>query len=135
MTSFAYAYLNEDYASIYVNLPGQDQLIFYWNILTNEQRRQPRLRVGRETQEHARIISYTDFGCVVEIGDRRAVFTWTEFNNPDNQPAHRGRLENWAEWEYADRPDYQHDSPTSQGPRIPVYTGHYAEPQPYEEDE
>lgn len=135
MNSFAYAYLNDDYVSIYVSLPQQEQLIFYWNLVPGEQRRRPRLRLGKQAYDQARITAYTDFGCVVEIEGRRAEFTWYEFGREDNQPAHRGKLANWADWEYLDRPEYKHDSPTSLGPKITEYTGHYAEAKPYEEEE
>jgi len=133
MTSFAYAYRNEDYVSIYVTLPKQDQLIFYWNIFGNEQRRQPKDRLTKTPIDTARITAFNNFGCVVEIAGRRAEFTWTDFDNPNNNPAHKGKLVNFADWEYDE--DFKHDSPTSIGPKITEYTGHYAEPQPYEEEE
>lgn len=132
MTSFAYAYLNDDSVSVYVTLPDQEQIIFYWNTLTCEQRRPPRYRVSRQTVEVAEITTYNDHGCVVSIGGRRAEFIWTEYANPDNDPAHKGQLVNFAEWEY-DK-DFHYQSPTSEY-RQPTYSGYYGEPQPYEEEE
>ena len=47
---------------------------------------------------------------VLEIKGKQAKFEWYEYDIPNNVPAHKGRLINFADWEYD--PEFQHNSPT-----------------------
>jgi hypothetical protein len=131
MTSLAQAYLNDDYVSIYVNLPQQEQIIFYWSLISHSQYRIPRNRQTRVQLPNCEITHYNNLGCVIYINKKRAEFTWYEYDN-NEPPQHRGKLVNFAEWEY-DR-DFYYQCLTHQYQQT-EYMGYYAEPQPYEEEE
>jgi hypothetical protein len=131
----AYAYkLDDKYISIYVNLNGYDQIIFYWCLQTNTEKRLPKWRETKETIETGtNVISYSSYGCIVEVEGRRAEFNWYDYNNPNNNPAHKGKLINFGEWEFD--PEFKFNSPSSQGIHYTGYaSGYYASPQTYEED-
>lgn len=131
----AYAYkLDEDYTSIYVNLNGYEQMIFYWSLATDCEKRKPKWRLTKETiQEGASIVSYDRFGCVIMVDNRRAEFTWYEYDRPDNRPAHKARLDNFADWEFD--LEFKNNSTTSTGNHYQgFYSGHYSSPQEYTED-
>ena len=132
----AYAYLYKDeFVSIYVNLPEHEQIIFYWCLVTDQQKRLPKWRVTKQTiEEGMEIVSYNTLGCVVNLNGRRAVFHWHEYGNKDNNPAHKGKLVNFGDWEVKYDPDYNHNSPSSAGEYTGITSGHYSQPQPYEED-
>ena len=114
-----------------MNLPGYEQIIFAWTLATNEQRRRPRERVSKTQLPNAEITAYNNLGCVVYIDAKRAEFAWYE-SDRDEPPQHKGRLVNFADWEYSEQ--FQHNTATAQY-RQPSYTGHYSEPQPYEAEE
>ena len=130
----AQAYLLDDeYTSIYVNLTGYEQIIFYWNLKDNCEKRKPKWRTTKETiQEDMEILSYSTIGCVIKINGRTANFEWGEYS-PKNSPAYKGLLTNFADWEYD--PDFKPTSPTSTGNQYAgYYSGHYSQPQDYESD-
>ena len=129
----AYAYrLDENYLSIYVNLKGYDQIIFYWSPLHDCEKRKPKWRETKETiLEDMKIVSCNHFGCVLEIKGKQAKFEWYEYDRPNNVPAHKGRLINFADWEYD--PEFQHNSPTSFGIYSGYYNGSYHSPE-YDRD-
>jgi hypothetical protein len=125
--------LDDKYTSIYVNLTGYEQIIFYWSLTDNCQKRKPKWRVSKETiQEDMEILSYNNLGCVLKINGRTANFEWGEFS-AKNSPAYRGQLTNFADWEYD--PEFKPVSPTSAGDQYSgYYSGHYSQPQDYESD-
>jgi len=72
---------------------------------------------------------------MIKIGRRRAEFSWYEYNRPDNRPAHKGKLVNFAEWESEFDPEFKNNSPSSTGNHYQeFYSGHYSDPQEYTED-
>jgi endonuclease I len=133
----AYAYkLDENYTSIYVNLNGYEQIIFYWSIVDECEKRKPKWRTSKDTiEEGMKIISYNNFGCIVEVNGRRANFEWTVYNDPSNNPAHKGKLTNFSDWAVEYDPDYKDNSPTSLGNHYTGnYNGYYGEPREYDSD-
>jgi len=131
MSNLAYAYINDSLANVYVTLPGQEQVIFYWDIERNIERRVPRDRLYKTDVENAKMTTFNDRGCVVELNNKRAEFAWYEYENKE-YPQHKGRLVNFADWEHD--PEYKHNTSTDLY-TAKEHTGYYAEPQPYEEEE
>jgi len=117
----AYAYrLDENYLPIYVNLKGYKQMIFYWSPIDDCEKRKPKWRETKETiLEDMKIVSCNHFGCILEIKGKQAKFEWCEYDRPNNNPAHIGRLINFADWEYD--PEFQPNSSTASG----IYSGYY----------
>jgi hypothetical protein len=90
--------LDDQYTSIYVNLEGYQQMIFYWALATNKQKRKPKWRLTKQTiEEGIWIESYTDQGCILSVEGRRAEFKWGKLS-PDNRPAYKGNLVNATDW-------------------------------------
>jgi hypothetical protein len=135
----AYAYnLDDQYTSIYVNLTGYEQIIFYWSLKNNKQKRNPKWRSTKESiDEGMKIVSYNKSGCVVYINNRRAEFSWYEYDRNitknDRGPNHKAKLVNFGDWEYD--PDFKPTSLTSSGNQYSGYcNGQYSQPQEYEGD-
>jgi hypothetical protein len=133
----AYAYLvDENYTSIYVVLNGFEQLIFYWNLKEDCEKRKPKWRATKETvQEGMKILSYNKFGCLLDVNGKFAQFEWYEYDRDiknNKGPNHKGKLVNFAEWRL--EPAHKDSSPI-EGNRYPgYYSGNYSQPQPYEDD-
>ena len=132
----AYAYLlDENYTSIYVNLNGYEQIIFYWSIAKDAEKRKPKWRVSKETIEHGmKIGNYNSLGFFVEIEGKQAYFEWYEYNRDINKnkrdPNHKAKLVNFADWESAYDPAYKNNSPTSKGNHYNgFYVGSYTQPE------
>ena len=135
-TNTAYAYLlDEHYTSIYVNLNGYEQIIFYWSIANDAEKRKPKWRVTKETIEQGmKIGNYNSLGFFVEIEGKRAYFEWYEYNRDINRnrsdPAHKAKLVNFADWESTYDPAYKNNSPTSSGNHYNgFYSGNYIQPE------
>ena len=136
-TNTAYAYrLDDEYTSIYVNLNGYEQIIFYWSTGNDCQKRKPKWRISKETIEQGmRIISYTPFGLTVEIDGKLAKFDWYEYERDILRlrgPNHKAKLTNFADWAVVYDSEYKNNSPTSAGNHYAgSYNGHYGQPQEY----
>lgn len=133
-TNTAYAYLlDENYTSIYVNLNGYEQIIFYWSIANDAEKRKPKWRVSKETIEQGmKIGNYNSLGFFVEIEGKRAYFEWTEYNRSINKhdrgPNHKAKLVNFGDWELKHDPEYKNNSPTASGNHYNgLYVGSYIE--------
>ena len=128
----AYAYrLDDNYTPVYVNLNGYEQIIFYWSIANDAEKRKPKWRVTKETIEQGmKIGNYNSLGFFVEIEGKRAYFEWYEYNNAHNNPAHKAKLVNFGDWESTYDPAYKNNSPTSSGNHYSgLYVGSYIQPE------
>jgi hypothetical protein len=126
--------LDGEYTSIYVVLNGYKQIIFYWSLNNDCQKRKPKWRDTKETiEEGMEIVSYNSLGCTVIVDGRRAEFSWTEYDRDVKNlrgPNHKGMLDNFGEWEFD--PEFKINSPTANGNHYEgSYPGYYHEPQSY----
>jgi hypothetical protein len=124
--------IDEHYTSIYVNLNGFDQMIFYWSKHDNRQKRKPKWRTSKETiEKDCWIDEYDDVGCRLYVFGKTADFIWGKADS-NNRPYYRGRLDDPGEiW----KSDYQNNSPSANGMYTGIYSEYYGQPQEYQEEE
>ena len=79
--------------SIYVNLGGYDQLIFYWNHLEQKQHKPPVSRATKTPIGYSEVKEFTEQGCTLIVDGKRANFVWGKKPPPSSEVIYKGLLD------------------------------------------
>lgn len=131
---YALVYKNKDIYTIYVSF-GEEQIRFYWNEKNQAEHRAPTLRSNNQIVDGCCLLLFNTFSAKMEMYGKIIEFIWEKnVKSQDASILFRGPIvDHTGEWKEAfEAPDYQADSPTSQGIYNGIYHDHYSAPQPYE---